>query len=315
MTPDQQTLPRSTWALLAVLSLGWGCNWPLMKLALAEIPIWTFRSLCVMAGAAGIFAIARLARHALLPPRAHWPRLIVTALLNTTAWNVLIAYGLTLLPAGRSAILAYTMPLWVALLSVPLLRERLTRRRLLGVLLGMAGMALLLNDEWTSLRAAPVGAVLVVGAALSWALGTVLMKRYPTALPTTSFTGWQLLLGGVPIVIGAVLRESDQLAPLSWQAAGALVYNLTVASIVCYWAWFNIVSRTSAIASSLGTLFIPVVGVFSSMLLLGERPDWPEYLALVLVLAAIATVIVQASAGTAQRERMRLACPSEPHDR
>src|SRR5215510_8751644 len=61
MTPDQQTLPRSTWALLVMLSLGWGCNWPLMKLALAEIPIWTFRGLCVMAGAAGIFAIARVA--------------------------------------------------------------------------------------------------------------------------------------------------------------------------------------------------------------------------------------------------------------
>jgi drug/metabolite transporter (DMT)-like permease len=316
MTADQQTLPRSTWALLAVLSLGWGCNWPLMKLALAEIPVWTFRSLCVIAGAGGIFAIARLAGHALLPPRAHWPRLIGTALLNTTAWNILIAYGLTLLPAGRSAILAYTMPLWVALLSAPVLGERLTQRRLLGVLLGMGGMVLLLNDEWASLRAAPVGAVLVIGAALSWALGTVLMKRYPTALPTTSFTGWQLLLGGMPIVIGAVLRESGQLAPLSWQAAGALIYNLTIASIVCYWAWFKIVSRASAIASSLGTLFIPVVGVFSSVLLLGEHPDWPEYLALILVLAAVATVIVPANAGSVRRERARLSCPSEPpHDR
>jgi len=269
-----------------------------------------------MAGAAGIFAIARVAGHTLLPPRAHWPRLIGTALLNTTAWNILIAYGLTLLPAGRSAILAYTMPLWVALLSVPLLRERLTQRGWLGILLGMGGMVLLLNDEWASMRAAPVGAVLVIGAAVSWALGTVLMKRYPTALPTTSFTGWQLLLGGVPILIGAVLREGDQLAPLSWQATGALIYNLTVASIVGYWAWFKIVGRASAIASSLGTLFIPVVGVFSSMLLLGEHPDWPEYVALVLVLAAIATVIVPASAGSARRERARLPCPSEPpHDR
>jgi len=314
--PDQQTLPRSTWALLVVLSLGWGCNWPLMKLALAEIPVWTFRSLCVMAGAAGIFAIARVAGHALMPPRAHWPRLIGTALLNTTAWNIFIAYGLTLLPAGRSAILAYTMPLWVALLSVPLLRERLTQRRLLGVFLGMAGMALLLNDEWESMRAAPVGAVLVIGAALSWALGTVLLKRYPISLPTTSFTGWQLLLGGVPILIGAVLFEGDRLAPLSWQATGALVYNLIVASIIGYWAWFKIVSRASAIASSLGTLFIPVVGVFSSMLLLGERPDWSEYVALVLVLAAIATVIVPSSAGSGRRERTPLACPPEPpHDR
>ncbi len=300
-----------------MLTLGWGCNWPLMKIALAEIPVWTFRSLCVAAGAAGIFAIARIGGRPLLPPRAHWLRLIGASLFNVTAWNILIAYGLTLLPAGRSAILAYTMPLWVALLSVPLLRESLTPRRLLGLLLGMSGMLLLLSDEWASLRAAPVGALLVVGAALSWALGTVLMKRYPTALPTTSFTGWQLLLGGVPIVIGASVLETGKLAPLSWQASAALAYNMVVASVIGHWVWFKIVSRASATASSLGTLSIPVAGVFSSMLVLGERPDWPEYLALLLVLAAIATVIVPARARAVERgERTPSGGRSRlPHDR
>jgi drug/metabolite transporter (DMT)-like permease len=316
MSPDRQNLPRSTWGLLIMLTLGWGCNWPLMKLALAEIPIWTFRSLCVTAGAAGIFAIARIGGQPLLPPRAQWPRLIGTALFNTTAWNILIAYGLTLLPAGRSAILAYTMPLWVALLSVPLLREPLTQRRLLGLLLGMSGMLLLLSDEWASLRAAPVGALLVIGAAVSWALGTVLMKRYPTALPTTSFTGWQLLIGGLPIGIGALLLETGKLAPLSSQAVVALAYNMVVASIICYWVWFKIVSRASATASSLGTLSIPVVGVFSSMLVLGERPDWREYLALLLVLAAIATVIVPDHAAVERAETAPAGDKSRlPHDR
>jgi drug/metabolite transporter (DMT)-like permease len=301
MSADRQILPRSTWALLFMLTLGWGCNWPLMKIALTEIPVWTFRSLCVAAGAAGIFAIARIGGQPLLPPRAHWPRLVGASLFNVTAWNILIAYGLMRLPAGRSAILAYTMPLWVALLSVPLLRESLTARRLLGLLPGIGGMLLLLSDGWASVRVAPVGALLVVAAALSWALGTVLMKRYPTALPTTSFTGWQLLLGGLPIIIGAWLLETSRLAPLSWEALGALAYNMVVASILCYWVWFKIVSRASATASALGTLSIPVVGVFGSMLVLGERPEWREYLALLLVLAAIATVIVPARARAAMR--------------
>ena len=265
-----------------------------MKLALAEIPVWTFRGLCVAAGAAGIFAVARIGGHRLLPRRAHWPRLIGVSLFNVTAWNILIAYGLTLLPAGRSAILAYTMPLWVALLSVPLLREALTPRRLLGLALGISGMLLLL-------RAAPVGALLVVGAAISWALGTILMKRFPTALPTISYTAWQLLLGGLPIFAGAYGLDTFKLAPLSWQASAALAYNIVIAFIVCYWAWFKIVERASVTASALGTLAIPVVGVFSSMLVLGERPDWREYLALLLVLAAIATVIVPARAGAATR--------------
>jgi drug/metabolite transporter (DMT)-like permease len=272
-----------------------------MKLALAEMPVWTFRSLCVAAGATGIFAIARIGGHRLLPPRAHWPRLIGVSLFNVTAWNILIAYGLTLLPAGRSAILAYTMPLWVALISVPVLREPLTLRRLLGLILGISGMLLLLSDEWGSLRAAPVGALLVVGAAISWALGTVLMKRFPTALPTISLTAWQLLLGGLPVVIGALLLDPGNLPPLSWQASVALAYNIVIAFIICYWAWFKIVERASVTASSLGTLAIPVVGVLSGILVLGERPGWREYFALLLVLAAIATVIVPVRAGVAKR--------------
>ncbi len=317
MSADRQTLPRSTWALLLVLTLGWGCNWPLMKLALAEIPVWTFRSVCVLVGAAGIFAIARVAAQPMLPSRAHWPRLIGISLFNVAAWNILIGYGLTLLPAGRSAILAYTMPLWVALLSVPLLRERLTPRRLLGLLLGMSGMLLLLSDESASLRTAPIGALLVVGAALSWALGSVLIKRFPTSLPTTSFTAWQLLLGGVPIVVGACLLDTHKPVPLSWQASVALAYNIVVAFIICYWVWFKIVSRASAMASSLGTLAIPVVGVFSSTLVLGERPDWREYLALLLVLAAVATVIVPVRAETVvrgdnRRIARRSALPNDP---
>jgi drug/metabolite transporter (DMT)-like permease len=232
-----------------------------------------------------------------MPARGDWPRLIATSLFNVTGWNILIAFGLAVLPAGRSVILAYTMPLWVALLSVPMLGERLTPRRLVGLSLGMGGMLLLLSNELAALRVAPIGALLVLGGALSWALGTVLMKRFPTYLPTTSFSGWQLLLGGVPIMAGALAFDPGHLKPLSWQATIALLYNIFVAFILCHWAWFKIVSRASATVSSLGTLSIPVVGVFSSMLILGERPELREYAALLLVLAAIATVVIPGKRG------------------
>jgi len=230
------------------------------------------RSVCVIAGAVGIFVIARISGQTMLPPRRNWPRLIGASLCNVTACNTLIAYGLTLLSAGRSAILAYTMPGWAVLLSVPLLPERLTPRRLLGLLLGMSGL-LLLSDEWTGPRTTPIGALLALGAAASWALGSVVIKRFPTSLPTTSFTAWQLLLGGLPILIGTCVLDSGKVAPLSWQAYAALAYNIVVVFIICYWVWFKIVRRVAVIASSLGTLAIPVVGVFSSMLVPGEQSD------------------------------------------
>jgi drug/metabolite transporter (DMT)-like permease len=296
---DPQTLPRSTWLLLAALTFGWGFNWPMMKIALAEVPVWTFRGLCVAAGAAGMFAIAAAGGRPLLPPRRHWWRLIHTALFNVTLWNVFIAYGVILLPAGRAVILAYTMPLWVVLLSRVVLGEPLTARRMLGVALGTAGMLVLIGSELAAVQAAPLGALSTIAAALCWALGTVLIKRYPTALPTTSFTAWQLLIGGIPLVAGALLLDRGEWQPMSWQAVGATLYNMIVAFVLCHWAWYKIVSRASAGVSGLGTLMIPVIGVLSSMLVLGERPGAYEYAALALVLAALATVLVSPRKATA----------------
>ena len=298
MVSQHQTLPRSMWVLLVVLTLGWGFNWPMMKLALADMPVWTFRGVCVATGAAGLFVIARLSGQSLRVPRAQWVRLIVTSACNVTLWNVLIGYGLTMLHAGRSAILAYSMPIWAVLLCAFILHERLTRRRLLGLVLGMAGMALLIGGEFSAMRASPLGAILVTGAAFGWALGTVLMKRYPMSLGTTALTAWQLLIGGLPIMIGAPILDWGDWRPIGTPAAIGLVYNMFFVFIFCFWAWFRIATTAPPSVSSLSTLMIPVVGVFSGIGLLGESPQWQEYAALVLVIAALATVVI-APRGTA----------------
>jgi drug/metabolite transporter (DMT)-like permease len=286
------TLPRSLWALLALLTLAWGLNWPMMKMTLAEMPVWTFRALCCIGGSLGLFAIALASRLPILMSREQVPRVLVTSLFNIALWNVLIGYGLTMLPSGRSAILAYTMPLWTVLLSAYILDEPLTARRIVGLVLGMAGLALLLGAELAALHAAPIGALLVLGAALSWAIGTVLIKRYPTDLPTTSFVAWQLALGGLPVVIGALVMDWGDWRPLSLKPTIGLLYNIFVAFIFCHWAWFKIAISAPAGVASLSTLFIPVVGVFSGMLLLGEQPDWHEYAAMLLIILALATVLV-----------------------
>lgn len=93
MSPNTATLPRSTWLLLAILTLGWGMNWPMIKMGLADIPVFTFRFLCVAAGAAGLFAIARLTGLRSAVPRGEWGPLVAMSLCNVTLWNILIAYG------------------------------------------------------------------------------------------------------------------------------------------------------------------------------------------------------------------------------
>ncbi len=290
------TLPRSAWLLVALLTAGWGFNWPIMKVALRELPPWTFRSVCLACAMLTLFVIARAQGQSLRPPPGAWLPLSVVALCNVTAWSLFSVYGIKYLAAGRAAILAYTMPAWTGLLGVWLLREPLTRRRLLGLALGMLGMAALMGSEMSQLRAAPIGALFMLGAAWSWALGTVVFKRYPIAMPSAALTAWTLLLGGAPIWIATPLIEGYTLKPLSLWPTLATLYNMVIAFNLCYWAWQKIMTRASAGVSAMSTLMIPVLGVLSGMVLLGERPGWQELAALLLVLGALATVLLPSKA-------------------
>lgn len=283
---------RSSLVLVSLITLIWGFNWAIMKVVLSEVPPFTFRSLCMAAGAIGLLAIAKFNGLAIRVPPGQWTRLMASALFNITAWNLLIAFGLKYVAASRGVILAYTMPMWTVLLSMIFLHERLTGNRALGLVFGMFAMLILVSVEFTQLRAAPLGALLVVGAALSWSIGTVILKRFPVDLPTTSMTGWTMVLGGIPIWIATPLFERVSISNISFWPALGVIYNMTLAVIFCYWAWNKLISHGSVSVTSLSTLMIPVLGVFSSMWFLGEQPRWQEFSALALVIVSLMLVLV-----------------------
>jgi len=289
---ERHGFPASILWVLVALTLGWGFNWPMIKLALSEVPVFSFRSACMLGGAASLFAIAAYARLPLRVPRGQWGRLLLIALFNVTVWNICIAYGIGYMSSGRAAILAYTMPLWSVPLSAWLLKERITARRMLGVGLGMAAMLLLLSVELRAVQAAPKGTLLMLAGAVSWATGTVLLKRFRIDLPVTSLTAWQLLLGGIPIYAGALAFDLHNLHALTLGPALALAYNMVVAFVFCHWAWYKIVTTVPVGVSSLSSLMTPVVGVFSGMWVLSEMPHWQDFAALGLVLAALGTVML-----------------------
>lgn len=292
MTGDADRLPPRLWWVLGGLTLAWGFNWTALKVALSEVPPWTFRSLCLGLGSAVLFAALRAGGQRLVLPRGQWGRLWLLALLNITAWNMLIAFGVALIPSGRAAILAYTMPVWAVPLSIWLLGERITRSKLAGLTLGMCGLALLLSESFVSLGSAPLGSLLILGAALSWAFGAVLQKRFPVSLPAGLYTAWIMLLGGVPIFAGALLLEDPAaLRNVGLPAALGTAYNVFIAFAFAHWAWIKIATSVPVSVFSISMLIIPVVGVLSGMLFLGERPTWAEYAALALVIASLLTVL------------------------
>ncbi|MBM4314179.1 MAG: DMT family transporter [Deltaproteobacteria bacterium] len=294
--PSPQTFPPHLVWLLVGLTLGWGINWPIMKAVLFEMAPLHFRTLCLLSGAAGLFAIARMSGLPIRVPKGQWPQTIAIALVNTMAWNIFAVYGVQMMASGRAAILGYTMPVWSVIIATWLLKEPFTKRRALGCVLGGAGLLLLLGEEIQAVGRSPLGALLMTGAAVSWAVGTIMMKRWPVSLPVSAFTAWQLLISGPPILLLALAFENGTFNPFAltlWPMLGVF-YNLFFVFIFCYWAWTKIALVASVGVSSLSVMMTPVVGVFSGMLLLGETPQWQDYAALVLVVTALATVLMPA---------------------
>jgi drug/metabolite transporter (DMT)-like permease len=156
----------------------------------------------------------------------------------------------------------------------------------------LAGLALLIGEGFAGIGASPLGSLLVLGAAASWAVGAVLQKKYPIAMAPGPYTAWMMLLGGMPMYVGALVfdhgRGFAHIGVLPWLGTA---YNVLVAFAFAYWAWIKLATAVSVSVFSLSILIIPVVSVFSGMIFLGERPSWAEYAALALVLGSLASVV------------------------
>jgi drug/metabolite transporter (DMT)-like permease len=289
-TPTARAPWRGGFVLVAALTLSWGIHWPLIKVALTEIPPFTFRGIGVLVGGAALIAIAAWRGERIRPLRREILTLAWLSLFNVAIWQMLSAYGLQSIPAGRGAILAYTMPLWSVLLGALFLGEKLELAGLFALGCGLAGMALLIGDDIGVVGQAPVGALMMLGAALVWAIGTVSTKGFTWSISLSAMVGWQLLAAAVPMLSAAILFESGRWAVPSPLPAFAMIYNIVFAAVVAHLLWFKLLALYPAGIASISTLMIPVVGVVSGALILDESIGWTELLALLLVVCALASV-------------------------
>jgi drug/metabolite transporter (DMT)-like permease len=279
-------------ALVAGLSIGWGVSWPMMKIALSEFPIWTFRAWSCLAAGMCLLGLARLSGGTLLPPAGEWQGLILASLCNVTAWHMAVGYGVVLVASGHAALLAYTMPLWVVLLGTVFLRQPLDLQSIMGMMLGLAGILTLVSADLATLGKAPAGVMLILLGAIAWAAGTLIQKHRRTELSTVALSGWQLVIGSVPIFIVMPFVEGVRIPNVSGHAWAAGVYLTFVALVICYFLWFKIVSLMPANRASISALLVPAVGIASGALFLDEPFGWREVLALALVAAALVFVLI-----------------------
>ena len=304
--PSRTPVPIGGLVLLVFLWFVWGTSWPAMRTVFLELPVWQFRAVtCAVAGAVLLGLGILEDRNRWKAPRRIWPRLIAASFLNMTCWHVLTGFGLQIVGAGHGAIVCYTLPVWTALLAGLFLGERITARVVVAIALGIAGVAVLLSatvgatgDWWQGER--PLGFAFILLASVTWAGGTLVVKHHDWNVSMNALAGWQLLIGLVPITAIAAVSEPFVLHRASLEAALSGLYVLFVGMVMGYALWFRVVRAMPATIASIGVMMIPVIGVASGALILGEPFGWRELLALALVLSAIALVLFFRARGTGE---------------
>ena len=278
--------------LLVALSFFWGTNWPFMKIALTEIPIWWFRTLCLFGGGLSLLAISYVSGQRVRLQVWEISPLILCMTFGMLGWHLFSAYGVTVMPAGRASIIAFTMPVWAVLLARVILGEPLTKRKVISLILGLSGLAVLMGPDLIAVQRAPIGALFMLAASLSWGTGTVLFKKFNWSASTTALAGWQLTFAGIPIAIGAFfVQDAPDWNIISVKAYFSLAYVLVFPMIFCQWAYLRSVRTFPASLAAISTLGVPVVGTYSSAFILGEQLGFQELGALILVCMALATVL------------------------
>jgi drug/metabolite transporter (DMT)-like permease len=224
-----------------------------------------------------------------LPPRSDLPVVFGIALFHMVGFAVFAAIGLGMVQVGRSMVLAYTSPLWVIPGAALVLGERLTPRRVIGMLLGLAGLAVLFNPlafDWSN-RNAVLGHAALLAAALCWSMSILQIRAHKWHSTPFLLVPWEMFVATV--VLAGIALASGTWVAIAWTPKLALLlfFTSTFGTVLPYWAVASAGRRMPASSVSLGLLATPIVGIIAATLALGEAPDAVVWTAMAMVTAGV----------------------------
>jgi drug/metabolite transporter (DMT)-like permease len=289
-TMNQMLSRRAALSLFAVVVVTWGSNWMVAKTLVASVsPLW---AVAIRSAIATVVLLGLLlARGQLILPRRGDVSVILTvAVLHMGAFSALVAFGLQFVPVGRSIVLGYTTPLWVAPAAWLFLNEPMTRSRLAGIALGLAGLATMFNPlafDWSN-HTALIGNGLLLLAALCWAANILYVRAHRWISTPFQLVFWQALLA--TLILSALALGIDGPPQIAWtpKLAGAFVYAGICGTALAHWAMVTVNRSLPSVTTSLGLLATPVMGVILSAIFLGEPVSTSLVCAMAMILGGIA---------------------------
>ena len=276
--------------LLATVVLLLGLNWPIMATGLESItPIWlgVFR----VAGALlVILFISAATGNITQPPKRDLPMIVSLAVFRLSVVFVLVFTALQLVPAGQASVVVWTTSLWTVPIAAVWLGEKMSGRRWTGLVIGIVGVVVIAEpwgSDWTEPGVA-AGYGLLILAAIILAATAVHIRAHRWTIAPLQAIPWQLAGAGVILIVTALAVEGPPVIDWTPQLAGIVAYQGILATGVAFWATIVILRNLAAVSANLTLMAVPVVGVVSSAIILGDEITTALILGMAMILAGVA---------------------------
>ncbi len=288
--PNNKKHTIRAFAALLALTVIWGYNWVVMKIALQYAGVFQFIALRITIGAICLFVVVLALRKPI--KIKHIGSLVLLGLLQSSGFTGLLMWALVEGGAGKTSVLTYTMPFWVMVLAWPLLGEKISGLQWPAAILSAMGVLFILDP--LHLGADGFSMMLAVLSGVSWALSVIVAKKLHQRAPDLdllTLTAWQMLFGAIPIVIAAILIP---VPTIQWTPyfIGAVIFNAVFCNALAWLLWLYALQRLSAGIASMATLLAPVIAVVAAWLQLNEIPSATELIGMLLILMSLVIISI-----------------------
>jgi drug/metabolite transporter (DMT)-like permease len=292
-------LPKSTLVLIAFASVYvfWGSTYLAIHIAGEHLPVPVVSGMRSLISSTLIFLICFARGKSLRVPKGEGWKLVVVGLLFMSANNMLLTWGETMVPSGFASLIVSTMPIMIALMETVLRGgDALNKRGWAGTLLGTVGIGILV---WPSLRGGAMvgysrpllGTIVLLAAALSFGVGSVLSRRFRFKADTFVATGWQIGSAAVFNLSLALVSGGLHRAVWTWHGFGAVVYLSIFGSLFGLVAFTYLLQNVAVTKVSTYAFVNPVIAVLLGVMLLHERLVAAQLGGMGVIVCAVAMVI------------------------
>ncbi len=286
--------PKRLYSLFASIIIIWGFSWPISKLGVSYMPAIWFAAFRLLIATFCIFGFLTVRRKLTLPAKRDLPLILSIGLLQMGIFMALTNVGLSYTGVGHAAIIVYSTPLWVAPIAIIFFGEQIRPLKLLGLLLGLAGIFTLFNPwrfDWHNAQVL-IGNGLLLLASASWAIAMIISRYTTWHNSALALLPWQLLVGTIPIVSIAALTHPHPHIQWSWELIAIMLYIGVLVTALGYWGTVLITKTLPVTTTSLCFLLAPVLGLLSSTWFLGEPLTMDLITAMTLIIIGLICIAI-----------------------